>query len=108
LRKFHIPGNSFTIAAQAFITFPNIGHVPNTGFAQSASNGAFVLGGYEVLANVIKSPGCLKCEATMALRLIEPERPGFDLQTFECPKCYGTETLVVSNSRELDVSVASV
>ena len=36
----------------------------------------------------------------MSLRIIEPERPGFDLQTFECPKCFSTETLVVSISRE--------
>jgi hypothetical protein len=42
----------------------------------------------------------------MALRLIEPESPGFDLRTFECPKCLGTETLVVSNSCEVEVSVA--
>jgi hypothetical protein len=42
----------------------------------------------------------------MALRLIEPERPGFDLRTFECPKCLGTETLVASISCEVDVSIA--
>jgi hypothetical protein len=45
LRKFHIPKNSLAIAAQAFITFPNIRHVPNIGFAQSASNSAFAIGG---------------------------------------------------------------
>lgn len=37
--------SSFAIAAQAFITFPNIRHVPNIGFAQSASNSAFAIGG---------------------------------------------------------------
>jgi hypothetical protein len=42
----------------------------------------------------------------MALRLFEPERPGFDLRTFECPKCFGTETLVASISCEVDVSIA--
>jgi hypothetical protein len=42
----------------------------------------------------------------MALRVIEPERPGFDSRTFECSKCFGTETLVVSIYRELDVPVA--
>jgi hypothetical protein len=42
----------------------------------------------------------------MASRIIEPERSGFDLRTFECPKCFGTETLVVSMSCEEDVSVA--
>jgi hypothetical protein len=44
----------------------------------------------------------------MALRLIEPESPGFDLRTFECPKCLGTETLVVSNSCEVEVSEVEV
>jgi hypothetical protein len=43
----------------------------------------------------------------MALRVIEPERPGFDSRTFECPKCYDTETLVVSISCAADVSVRS-
>ena len=107
LRKFHIPKNSFAIAAQAFITFPNIRHVPNIGFAQSASNSALLLGGYAVFVNVIKNPGCLKCGEMMALRIIEPERPGFDSRTFECPKCYDTETLVVSISCDVDASVAS-
>jgi hypothetical protein len=37
----------------------------------------------------------------MALRLIEPERPGFDLRTFECPKCFGTQTSVASISCEV-------
>jgi hypothetical protein len=36
----------------------------------------------------------------MSLRIIEPERPGFDLRTFECPKCFVIDTLVVSISRE--------
>jgi hypothetical protein len=45
LRKFHITKKSFAIAAQAFITFPNIRHVPNIGFAQSASNSTFAIGG---------------------------------------------------------------
>jgi hypothetical protein len=43
----------------------------------------------------------------MALRMIEPERPGFDTRTFECSKCFGTETLVVSISSEGDVAIAS-
>jgi hypothetical protein len=38
----------------------------------------------------------------MSLRIIEPERPGFDSQTFECPKCFSTETFVVSISREAE------
>jgi hypothetical protein len=36
--------------------------------------------------DAIKSPRCPKCGAMMSLRIIEPERPGFDSRTFECPK----------------------
>jgi hypothetical protein len=87
----------FASSAQAFTTFPSIRHLPNIGFAQSTSNGAFAYWGYAVFVDVIKgSPRCPKCEEMMALRIIEPERPGYDLLTFECPKCLGTETLVVS------------
>jgi hypothetical protein len=43
----------------------------------------------------------------MTLRVIEPERPGFDSRTFECAKCFGTETLVVSICGEANASVAS-
>jgi len=32
----------------------------------------------------------------MLLRLIEPEKPGFDAQTFECQKCLVSETFVIS------------
>ena len=53
----------------------------------------------------IKSPRCPKCGAMMSLRIIEPERPGFDSWTFECPKCYDTETLVASISCGVDVSL---
>jgi hypothetical protein len=42
----------------------------------------------------------------MLLRIIEPERPGFDLRTFECQKCFVIETLVVSISSEVDVTGA--
>ena len=45
LRKFHIAKKSFAIAAQAFITFLNIRHVANIGFAQNESNSAFAIGG---------------------------------------------------------------
>jgi hypothetical protein len=54
-----------------------------------------------------KSPDCSKCGETMSLRIIEPERPGFDSQTFECPKCYDTETLVAPVSSAIEVSIAS-
>jgi hypothetical protein len=39
----------------------------------------------------------------MLLRLIEPEKPGFDAQTFECQKCFVSETFVISISGEVDV-----
>jgi hypothetical protein len=52
------------------------------------------------------NPRCPKCWEMMTLRIIEPERSGFDVRTFECPKCLGVETLVVSISGEVDVSVA--
>jgi hypothetical protein len=42
----------------------------------------------------------------MLLRLIEPEKPGFDAQTFECQKCFVSETFVISISGEVDVSNA--
>jgi DNA-directed RNA polymerase subunit M/transcription elongation factor TFIIS len=54
----------------------------------------------------IKSPRCPKCGAMMSLRIIEPERSGFDSRTFECPKCYDTETFVASISDEINVSIA--
>jgi hypothetical protein len=42
----------------------------------------------------------------MSLRMIEPERPGFDSRTFECPKCYDTETFVASSiPQEINVSI---
>jgi hypothetical protein len=61
---------------------------------------------YAVFVDVIESPRCSKCGEMMALRIIEPERPGFDLRTFECPECLGTATLVASISCEVDVSIA--
>jgi hypothetical protein len=44
----------------------------------------------------------------MSLRIVEPERPGFDSRTFECPKCYDIETFVapISCEIEIDVSIA--
>jgi hypothetical protein len=63
------------------------------------------IGGYAVFVDVIKSPRCSKCGETMALRLIEPERPGFDLHTFDCPKCCESETFLAPISCEVDVSI---
>jgi hypothetical protein len=40
-------------------------------------------------------PGCPECSALMCLALVEPEQPGFDLRTFECPRCQHVGTVVV-------------
>jgi len=61
--------------------------------------------GCAMFVDRIKSPRCPKCGAMMSLRIIEPARPGFDSWTFECPKCYDTETLVASISCGVDVSL---
>jgi predicted RNA-binding Zn-ribbon protein involved in translation (DUF1610 family) len=53
----------------------------------------------------IKSPRCPKCGAMMSLRIIEPERHGFDSRTFECPKCDDTEIFVASISHEINISI---
>jgi DNA-directed RNA polymerase subunit M/transcription elongation factor TFIIS len=60
-----------------------------------------------MIVDRIKSPRCPKCGAMMSLRIIEPERPGFDSRTFECPKCYDTETFVASISHEINVSIGA-
>ncbi len=40
-------------------------------------------------------PDCPQCAAQMYLARIEPEEPGYDLRTFECPRCQHIETIVV-------------
>jgi hypothetical protein len=41
-------------------------------------------------------PPCLKCgEKTMLARL-EPESPGFERRTFECPSCKNTQQTVAA------------
>jgi hypothetical protein len=35
----------------------------------------------------IHRPACPKCRAHMILARILPARVGFDIRTFECPKC---------------------
>jgi hypothetical protein len=60
-----------------------------------------------VFVDLTKNLRCPKCEEMMALRFIEPERPGFDSRTFECPECFGTKTLVVSISCDADVTNVS-
>ena len=52
--------NSFVIAAQSSITFPNIGHLPNIGFAQNASYDAFDLGGIRSVRGPNQEPSVPK------------------------------------------------
>jgi hypothetical protein len=43
-------------------------------------------------SNSIVRPNCTKCETKTRLFGIEPERPGFELFSFECPKCHHIQT----------------
>jgi hypothetical protein len=40
-----------------------------------------------------------KCAMPMDLSRIEPDEPGFDLRTFECPKCQHSESFVVKDDQ---------
>ena len=46
-------------------------------------------------APIIARPECPTCTAHMYLARIEPEKPGYDLRTFECPMCQHVERAVV-------------
>ena len=46
-------------------------------------------------APIIVRPECPTCTAQMYLGRIEPEKPGYDLRTFECPMCQHVERAVV-------------
>jgi ribosomal protein S27AE len=48
-----------------------------------------------VESNAIVRPLCSKCGTTMLLARIEPGEPGFDVRTFECPKCEYSEAVIV-------------
>jgi predicted RNA-binding Zn-ribbon protein involved in translation (DUF1610 family) len=43
-------------------------------------------------SDAIKRIKCPKCGTGMLLFGIEPERPGYELHSFECPKCLNIET----------------
>jgi hypothetical protein len=38
---------------------------------------------------------CTRCGAKMSLARIEPDRPGYDLRSFECTKCNNVDQYVV-------------
>jgi hypothetical protein len=39
---------------------------------------------------------CSGCGKPMRLARIEPDKPGFDLRTFECAKCSAGESFIVA------------
>jgi transposase-like protein len=45
----------------------------------------------------IQRPACPKCRAHTMLARIMPARMGFDLRTFECPKCDHVHEVMVEN-----------
>lgn len=45
-------------------------------------------------SNSIKRPDCSKCGTAMLLFGIEPESPGLELLSFECPRCNNIETRI--------------
>jgi len=49
----------------------------------------------ERLVDDLKDPPCPECGCMMWLKRIEPDKPGHDERTFECPRCLHTESLVV-------------
>jgi hypothetical protein len=45
-------------------------------------------------SDAITRPHCAECGTAMLLFGIEAERPGYELHSFECPKCKNIETRV--------------
>jgi Zn finger protein HypA/HybF involved in hydrogenase expression len=45
-------------------------------------------------SNSIERIECSKCGTRMMLFGIEAERPGYELHSFECPKCQNIETRI--------------
>ena len=48
-------------------------------------------------SNSIKRPNCSKCGTAMFLFGIEPESPGRELLSFECPQCHNIETRIAKS-----------
>ena len=49
----------------------------------------------ETLPSPLSRPSCPLCSNRMELKFIQPDRPGFDLRTFECPKCSVREDMII-------------
>jgi predicted RNA-binding Zn-ribbon protein involved in translation (DUF1610 family) len=50
------------------------------------------------VSNALVRPPCTKCGTPTLLIGIESDKPGFDLNTFECPKCGHFETTVTETA----------
>ena len=44
----------------------------------------------------IERPWCAACEVPMWLARIQPDKPGYDKRTFECPVCHDEIVVVVT------------
>jgi hypothetical protein len=53
-------------------------------------------------------PECKTQKTQMYLARITPDEPGFDLRTFECPRCRHVETVVVEYKKTASVSPLSL
>ena len=101
-----IKNSRFVITEHTSVTFRTNDLRKSIPMVRASTSDNVEQGEYAMFVDRIKSPRCPKCGAMMSLRIIEPERPGFDSRTFECPKCYDTETFVASISDEINVSIS--
>ena len=46
------------------------------------------------VATIVR-PVCAECGFQMMLSRIEPDRPGYEIHTFECTKCWHQESVTV-------------
>jgi len=54
----------------------------------------------------LSQPLCLKCGAGMWLASLEPDRPGYDMRSFECSKCEVAFTETVKSGLQEPKSAA--
>ena len=55
------------------------------------------------MAEFVPTPGgiivpiCARCGCAMPLAKFEPDKPGYDRRTFECPRCHEVKTEIVEH-----------
>jgi ribosomal protein S27AE len=59
----------------------------------------------QLSASITRLP-CPKCSTTMLLARIEPDIPGHELRTFECPRCEHSKGVISANSANLSGRVS--